>query len=66
MNEKKGSSTPSTPQKKKIVKCVNDKAYRTFTRVLLGHFSGLEILVKHCSLCNKCDDAAAFLNYQNL
>ena len=44
----------------KVVKCVGDKAYRNFTRVLLRHFSGLEILVKHCSLYDKCDDAAAF------
>ena len=51
----------------KVVKCVGDKAYRNFTRVLSRHFSGLEILVKHCSLYDKCDDAAAFwLNYQNL
>ena len=64
--KKKAPRPPPPRKKKKIVKGVNDKAYRTFTRVLLGHFSGLEILVKHCSLCNKCDDAAAFLNYQNL
>ena len=46
---------------------MGDKAYRNFTRVLLRHFSGLEILVKHCSLYGKCNDAEAFwLNYQNL
>ena len=46
---------------------MGDKAYRNFTRVLLKHFLGLEILVKHRSLCNKCDDIVAFLwNYQNL
>ena len=61
INEKKGSS------KKKVVECVGDKAYRNFTRVLLRHFSGLVILVKHRSLYYKRDDAAAFwLDYQNL
>ena len=38
---------------------MGDKAYRNFTRVLLRHFSGLEIFVKHCSLYDKCDYAAA-------
>ena len=61
INEKKGSS------KKKVVECVGDKAYRNFTRVLLRHFLGLVILVKHRNLYNKRDDAAAFwLDYQNL
>ena len=53
-------------KKKKILdarkksKCVGNKASRNFTRVLLGHYPGLEILVKHRSLHNKCDDTAAF------
>ena len=53
---KKGSST----LEKKVVKCVGDKAHRNFTRVLLRHFSGLVIIVKHRSLDNIRDDAAAF------
>ena len=53
-------------KKKKILdarkksKCVGNKASRNFTRVLLGHYPGLEILVKHRSLYNKCDDTATF------
>ena len=53
-------------KKKKILdaqkksKCVGNKASRNFTRVLLGHYPGLEILLKHRSLYNKCDDTATF------
>ena len=53
-------------EKKKILdarkksKCVGNKASRNFTRVLLGHYPGLEILLKHRSLYNKCDDTATF------
>ena len=61
-------------KKKKILdarkksKCVGNKASRNFTRVLLGHYPCLEILLKHRSLNNKCDGTAAFflLNCQNL
>ena len=53
---------------RKKSKCVGNKASRNFTRVLLGHYPCLEILLKHRSLNNKCDGTAAFflLNCQNL
>ena len=53
-------------KKKKILdarkksKCVGNKAFRNFTRVLLGHYPRLEILLKHRYLNNKCDGTAAF------
>ena len=53
---KKGTSI----LEKKVVKYVGDKAHRNFTRSLLRHFSGLVIIVKHRSLDNIRDDAAAF------
>ena len=56
MNEKKKKILDA----RKKSKCVGNKASRNFTRVLLGHYPGLEILVKHRSLHNKCDDTAAF------
>ena len=46
--------------RKKVVEYVGNKASRNFTRVLLGHYPGLEILLKHRSLYNKCDDTATF------
>ena len=54
--------------RKKVVEYVGNKASRNFTRVLLGHYPCLEILLKHRSLNNKCDGTAAFflLNCQNL
>ena len=54
MNEKK--KDPRCPKK---VKCVGNKASCNFTRVLLGHYPCLEILLKHRSLNNKCDGTAA-------
>ena len=56
MNEKKKKILDA----RKKSKCVGNKASRNFTRVLLGHYPRLEILVKHRSLHNKCDDTAAF------
>ena len=53
-------------KKKKILdarkksKCVGNKASRNFTRVLLGHYPRLEILLKHRCLNNKCEGTAAF------
>ena len=53
-------------KKKKILdarkksKCVGNKASRNFTRVLLGHYPRLEILLKHRCLNNKCDGTAGF------
>ena len=57
MNEKKKKKILDARKKSK---CVGNKASRNFTRVLLGHYPGLEILVKHRSLYNKCDDIATF------
>ena len=57
MNEKKKKKILDARKKSK---CVGNKASRNFTRVLLGHYPGLEILVKHRSLYNKCDDTATF------
>ena len=60
MNEKKKKKKKRSSMLEKKSKCVGNKASRNFTRVLLGHYPCLEILLKHRSLNNKCDGTAAF------